>query len=488
MYHEGVHALAQHVLKYARKHGLLQAGDSVGLAVSGGADSVALLRLLMELRGEIGIVLSVAHFNHKLRGTNSDGDERFVAELAAKHSLQFHCEGGDVRALAVANQLSLEAVARDMRYGYFRRLLNQNIVDHIATAHTLDDQAETVLLKVVRGAGSRGLVGIYPKLAIAQNSTQHSALSIPPKTGGHGSSIIRPLLAARRQEIEAYLKEIDQEWREDPSNRDLRHARNRVRHGILPRLERYLNPAVREALADAAEIARAEEVFWLATISELLPKFWKPPGALGTGGVLTRSLPSDLALRRRIVLASAESVGLTLEFKHVEEILDLAAFHAPTGGAVTLPRGWIVRREKDVLHFVPPSDKPAAVSYEHSLAVPGSVDVPEIESHFEAAIVSGDVRLVEQALDVDLVAGRLTVRNWRAGDRFWPAHTKAPKKVKELLSEKHVTGLEKQSWPVVVSGDQLIWVRGFRAPRSVQPPNGAQRVVIIRESPTGRLE
>lgn len=488
MYHESVQALAETVLKYIRKHALLKAGDRVGVAVSGGADSVALLRLLIELRGQTGTVLAVVHFNHQLRGAESGEDERFVAELAAKHHLEFHCERGDVKADAAAKQLSLEAAARAMRYAYFRRLLKEGILDRVATAHTLDDQAETVLLRAVRGSGSRGLAGIYPKLRVPgldrrERSAQPSAVSPQPSI----RFIIRPLLGSRRCVLEAYLEGIGQDWREDPSNRDLRHARNRVRHGIMPRLERNLNPAVREALAETAEIARGEEAFWKHEISRVLPQFWKArPSRRGLAGDLSCPLPSHLAVRRRIVRAAAESLGLSLEFKHVEEVLDLAKANGPAKAAVALPRGWLVRREKNVLRFVPPSGQAEPASYEYRLAVPGEVDVPETGSRFEAVMVSRKQAEHESPgcwLNPDAATGALLVRNWRAGDRFWPAHTKAPKKVKELLAAKHLTGPERQSWPVVASAGELLWVRGFRTPRSVQPPDGTEQLLIIREKP-----
>ena len=499
MYHECVHSLAETVLAYIRKHHLLEAGDRVGVAISGGADSVALLRLLMDLREQAGIVLTVVHFNHKLRGAESDGDERFVAELAAKHHLEFYCERGDVKAYAAAKQMGLEAAARALRYAYFRRLLKESIVNRVATAHTLDDQAETVLLKLVRGSGSRGLAGIYPKLQVPgsglqASSTQHSAASIPPIGDVVASSIVRPLLATRRQDLEAYLNGLRQDWREDPSNRDLRHARNRVRHGILPRLERNVNPAVREALAETAEIARAEESFWKQEVSRLLPQLWRirPTTApRGPAGELTCHLPKHLALQRRIVLAAAESLGLSLEFKHVEELLNLAASNDRARGGVALPRGWTVRREKDVLRFMPPSARAEPASYEYPLTVPGSVDVPEVNARFEAVIVSRKQAMrdpLEYWLNLDVAAGTLLVRNWRAGDRFWPAHTKAPKKIKELLAEKHLTGPERQSWPVVVSARELIWVRGLRTPLSLRPPDGAKKVLVIREKPFNPAE
>jgi tRNA(Ile)-lysidine synthase len=498
MYHECVHSLDQTVLEYMRRHGLLKAGDRVGAAVSGGADSVALLRLLMELRDETGTVLTVVHFNHKLRGAESDEDERFVAELAAKHRLEFYHESGEVKAYAAAKRVSPEAAARVLRYAYFRRLLKESIVDCVATAHTLDDQAETVLLKVVRGSGSRGLAGIYPRLQMSgsglqESSTQHSAVSTQPGGGAHVPSIVRPLLATRRQDLTAYLKDLGQSWREDPSNRDLRHARNRVRHGILPRLERNLNPAVREALAETAEIARAEEAFWKQEISRLLPQFWRtrPAGIRrGAAGELTCHLPKHLALQRRIVLAAAELLGLSLEFKHVEKLLGLAASNGRVNRVVALPQGWTVRREKDRLRFMPPSARAGPISYEYALPVPGSADVPEIGSRFEAVIVSPKRALHEPPeywLNPEVAADALLVRNWRAGDRFWPAHTKAPKKVKELLAEKHLSGLERQSWPVVVSGRHVVWVRGFRTPRSLRPPDGAKQILVIRQRQLQRV-
>jgi len=157
-----VPSLRQKLLAYILRQELIQAGDRVGVAVSGGADSVALLRLLLELRKELGIVLSVVHLNHKLRGEESDGDEKFVKALALEYKLEFHGQRAAVKAHAQSKQMSLEAAGRELRYSYFHRLLNENCVDRIATAHTLDDQAETILLRLVRGTGTRGLAGIYP--------------------------------------------------------------------------------------------------------------------------------------------------------------------------------------------------------------------------------------------------------------------------------------------------------------------------------------
>jgi tRNA(Ile)-lysidine synthase len=459
--------MVQGVLDYIRRQDLLHAGDRVGVAVSGGADSVALLCIMLELRPELGIVLSVVHFNHKLRGVEAEADEHFVTQLAHRHKLELHASGSDVAAHARSQHLSTEAAARQLRYRYFRRLFEEQKLNRIATGHTLDDQAETVLLRIVRGAGTRGLAGIYPQLQVQ----------------GSQFSVVRPLLQTRRRLLEAYLAEIAQDWREDSSNRDLRHARNRMRHGIVPRLERTLNPSVRETLAETADIARSEEEYWQKEVGRVLPEVWQ---AERRTLELTALAALPLALRRRLVRAATESLGLRLEFRHVEEILDLARGGAPSA---TLPQGWFVSLGKGELQF--DSCSPAAATnsdYQYTLSVPGSVDVPEAGTRFEAALVSGSATSgynPDHMLDPALLQKELTVRNWRAGDRYWPAHSKAPKKIKELLQERKLTGLERKLWPVGVSGQEIVWVRGFPTPARFRPPDGTQRALVIRELASG---
>jgi tRNA(Ile)-lysidine synthase len=467
MYHVSVAELAQTVLAYIRKHELLKAGDRVAVAVSGGADSVALLYLLAELRNELGIVLAAIHFNHKLRGADSDQDEHFVAELAQRLGMESLSESGDVGAWAKEKLWSVETAARNLRWEYFRRSLREGHLDRIATAHSLDDQAETVLLKLVRGAGTRGMAGIYPKFTVA----------------GKGS-IIRPLLGTRRKEIEAYLADIQQVWREDKSNRDLRHSRNRVRHGILPRLERHLNPAVYEALSETADIARAEEDYWSAKVQEILPTVWQNQLAVG---VLNLKPLADLplALQRRVVRGAAESLGVKLEFRQVEEILQTAS-SSLTSRSLLLPNRWRVSHKKGELHFELQGAKAAPSDYEYRLRIPGSIEIPELESRFESKLIgrnSAQGYNPDHLFDPELLAKELTVRNWRPGDRFWPAHSKAPRKIKELLQDRQVTGAERKLWPVVLSGDEIIWLRGFPRPARLQPQENAGPALLLQELP-----
>src|SRR5437867_3322938 len=444
----------------------------------------------MELRTELGVVLSVVHFNHKLRGLEADADEQFVAELASQNKLEFHRESGDVTAYSAAKHLSLETAAREMRYGFFNQLLAEGRGNRVATAHTLDDQAETVLLRVVRGAGTRGIAGIYPQLSVS--SSQFSVGGQASVAGRQQvcSSIVRPLLGVRRKELEAYLIAEEQKVREDSSNRDLQHAHNRVRHGILPRLERNLNPAVREILAETAEIARAEEEYWNAEVGRILEGSRgrrRSQGEAGAAVGLENFVALPLALQRRLVRAAAENFGLRLEFRHVEEILELISNGCP--GKAALPDGWMASIDKGELKFEPaPQISESIRDYRYLLPVPGKVPVLETGTLFEVVLISAEkpeACNAENLLDLGAIAGKLMVRNWHAGDRFWPAHTKAPKKVKELLQEKHVTGEERKLWTVLVSGEEIVWVRGFPTPARLQPRQAVKNVIAIREAPLG---
>src|SRR5580658_7624632 len=594
MYHVSVHELAERVLGHVRREELLRAGDRVGVAVSGGIDSVALLRLLIELRHELGIVLSVVHFNHGLRGAESDSDQEFVGGLAREHGLEFYAAGGDVVQLASEEHSGMEAAARELRYGFFRELLGSGEVDEIeledpqglkpetlgkpngtaeavpfpisssttaeavpfpisiahpasranesvpaillnkiATGHTLDDQAETVLMRVIRGTGLRGLGGIYPRILVERDDED-----------GHGE-IVRPLLGIRRRELEQYLVDLKQPWREDSTNADSKFTRNRVRRLVLPVLEREFNPAVLEGLSELAEIARDEEDYWeneisgwLGTVVQWSQPEWARglPGfddseELGSEGLVqiqpslpkldpklverleqpgpsvmnaSVSLPWLLteprAVQRRVLKAIGERAGIPLEFKHIEEILRFAAEDGPSGKELSLPLGWKICREPEALVFVTPDlrRQERIPDYEYPLPVPGRVLVPEAGVVIEALLVrprvasQGNPEIApegqvaeynpQELLSADLLPERLIARNWRPGDRFWPAHTKSPKKIKELLQDLHLAQPERRLWPVAVSGDEIVWMRGFPVPARLRAEAG-QEAVLIREMP-----
>jgi tRNA(Ile)-lysidine synthase len=464
-----VRGLVERVQETIRKRGLFKAGDRVAVAVSGGADSVALLLLLLELRGKLGLVLSVAHVNHKLRGEESDADERFVADLARRHDLEFL-----VRAAPVDRERGsgIEAAGRALRYDFFRELARAGRVRKIATAHTLDDQAETVLLRVFRGTGIRGLAGIHPRLVLLGERRAEDE-------GQAYGEVVRPLLEVRRGALQEFLRARGQDWREDSSNRDPSFLRNRVRLTVLPVLKEIFGEAAVENLADLAEIARAEEEHW----ERGHPEARAPEGSLKVASFA--KLP--LAAQRRLVREwlQANAAAGSVSFRVIEDVLQLAAGRA--GRTLELPGGRILRRTQRELRWETAGD-PQPANYEYVLPVPGSVEVRELGIRIQATLTDWE-RVPESekshVLDPGKVSGQMRIRNWRAGDRFWPANTRQPKKVKDLLSDRHAVGIEKKRWPVIEAGGELVWMRGFAVPAGFGPASGASRVIRIREARCG---
>jgi tRNA(Ile)-lysidine synthase len=305
--------------KSIRDHRLLKAGDRVGAAVSGGADSVALLRGLLALRDELGIVLSVVHVNHGLRA-DAAADQQFVGELASANGLTFHVIAADVKQFAQERRLSIEAAGRELRYRYFYQLIAQGKLDKVATAHTRDDQAETVLLRLLRGAGTRGLAGVYRTVGDASEEGR----------------IARPMLTISRTEVEAYLRELKQPWHEDESNRDPGYLRNRVRHELLPLLEREFNPNLRQILSETAEIAHGEEEFWAELAAQQLVKRLLNAGDDHQQLDVRRLSDLPVALQRRLLRAFSERQGVRLDFEHLERMRKFAL--AGRAGKCELPK------------------------------------------------------------------------------------------------------------------------------------------------------
>jgi tRNA(Ile)-lysidine synthase len=461
---------------------------------------VALLCLLLELRAELGIVPSVAHVNHKLRGEESDEDERFVAKLARQHGLELRvCEapvdGRHNSEIGSCQGSGIEAAARELRYGFFRQLAREGRVTKIATAHTLDDQAETVLLRIFRGTGIRGLSGIHPRIVFEEQ-------------GRAFGELVRPLLGFRRSILQDFLRERGQSWREDSSNRDIAFLRNRVRHRLLSMIGQEFGGAAIEHMGELAEIARAEEEHWQRVHPEVRAQGGSArdqtrQAASLRGLAVAPLLALPLAAQRRLVRGwmEANAPDLSVSFRLIEEALELARGSAESGPAdsgsadkrsvgkrLELPGGRNLRRGRHelLLELEPLRGRGEAADYEYALAVPGAVEVPELGGRIEAQVVDAAGVPEEdrgQLLDLGRVPKKVLIRNWRAGDRFWPSHTAAAKKVKELLSDRHATGAEKKLWPVAVAeGCGLIWMRGFAVPSVFRAPEGASQAIWVRET------
>jgi tRNA(Ile)-lysidine synthase len=454
------------LLQFVRKHQLIRAGDRIGIAVSGGADSVALLRALVELRVELGCILSVVHLHHSLRGADADADAAFVEQLAAEHSLEFHLQRRDVAALASKEKLPIEAAGRRARLEFFAELQRQGVIDKVATAHTANDQAETVLLKFLRGAGTRGLAAIYPI------STQSGAM------------LIRPLLDTTRAEVESFLRELHQPWREDATNKSPEFLRNRVRHELLPILVRDFNPAIVESLANTAEISREEQKFWDVTVARALTKLARPGGGFDSKCFL--ALP--IALQRRVLIAAAE---LPLDFVHIERTREFIL--ANQSGEREIARGLRLRLTRDSaghasFEFTAEASRESSdsVSYSVSLHLPGEVELPD-SSRLVAELVAGDdIPRHGHALDAGLVGRTVAIRNWRPGDRYQRVG-RGEGKVKDFFQQLHIPVSARATWPVAELDGKIIWVLGLPVAAGFAA-QGSPAIVIQQKPGSSRPE
>jgi tRNA(Ile)-lysidine synthase len=438
---------------------LLKPGLRLAVGLSGGADSVALLRALAAESRELGLVLSAAHLHHGLRGEEADGDLNFARALATELDLPFHEAHVDVAAEAQAcaesgkAAESTEEAARRLRYGWFRQLMASGEVTAVATAHTRDDQAETVLAKFLRGAWTEGLSGIHPVVEFAEGR------------------ILRPLLGATRIEIEAFLGVLGQSWREDSSNSHLTFTRNRIRHELLPLLEGW-NPRLREHLAQMAELARDEEAWWKAEAARLGPQIVLPGrpvrgGGRAAGPDAASSLALDVtrlaafapALQRRLLRYSAEQLGAAPDFPSTE-LLRTLALDGRGGQKLELAQGLRAERSHRELRLSmgavsAVADPAAKVAHEYTVTIPGEVLAPAFGLRLR----------IEQEAPISAESAKRTaiLRNWKPGDRVTLRHSSGPRKVKEVLERLHVTGSSRSLWPVLELAGHIIWVRGVEA-------------------------
>jgi len=461
------------------------------VAVSGGADSVALLLLLLELRDKLGIVLSVVHFNHKLRGKASDADEQFVKKLAAKHGLEFHASHRDVAEMARRQHTNLEDAGRRARYIFFELLADDGRITRVATAHTADDQAETVLAHILRGTGLAGLGGVR-------------------QIAGR---VIRPLLEVRRAELRTYLRGKKQAWREDASNQDTTRMRARIRKKLLPLLEEKFQPAVVGHLATLARIASEEEAF-LQFFVRL--RWWKLP-VQNTGGpgipiaeLLKPWVDADTAkkfpaareelekpLTKRLLRQIIEDMKPRrgqLSAKDIDAIFELV-LHGQSGKCLCLPGGIKATRERDTIVFsvaaqtATINNRTQGKRYEHKVDLnAGEViaRVPELGCAFRFRVIDwppkrGETKEEGTVLDRHRLRAPVVLRNWRPGDRLRPVGHRSAHKLKRLLNEKRINRWERGGWPVLTSGGVLVWARGFPVAAEFAADERTRAGVVIVE-------
>ena len=480
------------ILETIRRHRMIVAGDRVGVAVSGGADSVALLRLLEDLQNELGIGLCVLHLDHGLRGKASDTDAAFVADLARTHALELFSAHEDVAAVTKRNHWNLEDAGRRARNRFFERAVFQGHCTRVAVAHTADDQAETVLARVLRGTGPRGIVGIYPVR----------------------SNIVRPLLDVRRIDLREYLGTKGQDWREDATNRDTTRLRARVRHELLPLLERAFNPAIVERLSSLSAIFRDEEVFWNLIVEDRIRTLANEirggfsidvADLLSPHSPISQNANAACALSRRIIqglFAKIAGDPASLQFGHVEDVLHLASA-SQSGRRIELPHGVNVVRNFDRLEFISHPIVEARCSegtfsenlhpdqYQYAVALTsqgvGSIDIPELGLRFCLKAIDWPVRESDTTcktgvLDADRLTPPLVLRNWRPGDAYRLPGKRQAQKLKRLFSDARIRISDRERWPVLTSAGRIAWTRGWPpAAEFLAGKETKRRVVILEE-------
>lgn len=434
--------------------------------MSGGADSVCLLHVLVEIAPRWNLRLSVLHLDHRLRGEESREDAGFVGQLAGRLGLPYYFGEVDVAGLARDRAENLEQAARQERRRFFLEFVHAGKLDRVALGHTRSDQAETVLFRFLRGSGTAGLAGIRP---------------VTP------DGFVRPLLGIDRGDVEQFIRERNIAWREDSSNASLDFARNRIRHELLPTLQREWNPAIAETLAHTADWALEEESYWDAEVNRLATEhiILKPPAIF-----LRVDRLGDLppAAARRLIRRGIETIKGDLravDFGHIVAVMALA-YQQDGSGRLQLP-GVDVYRSFEWLRLGPPGmDSLENRNFRIPAPVPGSVALPHgssairlelIENKIVTELSDSGYNELMAYLDWDRISGALELRNWRPGDQYKPVGHSAGEKIKFLFQQARIPLWERRGWPVLTKGEEIVWAKRF-GPAADLAATPASRVLL----------
>ncbi len=459
-------AVVEKVRSTIEHYRMISVRDTVLAAVSGGPDSVCMLHVLAGLQKELGFELRVAHLDHRFRGDESRRDADFVVELAESLGLPCRCEEENVPHFLISNAMSKQDAARMLRYRFLVTVSKQEYCQRIATGHNADDQAETVLMRVLRGAGPDGLAGI------------------PPKRDGN---IIRPLIEVWRSEIEEYLSDNGLSYRTDPSNLQSHYLRNRVRNELIPELSTY-NPRIDRALVNLGSIMTGVRDHFDRLTDEAIPKVVKS-ARLGQFALDSAALAGyDEALRRSIFRRILEALRPDLpppSFRHVEGIAELLRRNE-VGVAAELPNDLHARLEHGVLVIT--SGDGSAGTTPRRLQVPGETLFETSGLSIAAEVIDRSMmkeppeRLSEDAAAFDLrkLTPPLVVRGRRPGDRFQPFGMEGTKTLKQLFIDSKVAASFRDYVPLVCDDEGIVWIPGMRRSARAPVSESTKSVLILR--------
>ncbi|MFH0846663.1 MAG: tRNA lysidine(34) synthetase TilS [Chloroflexota bacterium] len=463
--------LDKRVLDFIRGNSLIEPGEVLLAGVSGGPDSTCLILVLNELKDKLGIKLHVAHLNHGLRGAEAEADARFVAGLSKKLRIPVTMKKRNVKAYQKTKQMSLEEAAREVRYAFFAELAEKTGATKVAVGHTANDHIETVLMHLIRGSGTRGLIGLRA------SNLWHSQ--------GKGITVIRPLLEITREETEDYCRSHAVTPRTDSTNLSLSTLRNRLRLELLPLLRQY-NPEIENALRRTAKIASDE----IAYVDQETEKSTSKVVFLNTDKFLVfyKEELSKLhpAIKRNLLLRAIEKlVGDTrqIELKHIEGMLDFLP--KPAGRSINLPRG--LTFTNDYGRYILSKDASALTARQLEIEIP--IKIPGITLipgwSIEAELMSRDQANIKRAeftayLDADRAGNKLLVRSRKRGDRFQPLGMAETKKVGEFMIDAKVPRRVRKSVPIVANPTQIVWLVGLRIDERVKVSEETKRVLKLK--------
>lgn len=459
---------------------LIRPGEIVLLGVSGGPDSVAMFHILKTINEiqELGWRFHIAHFNHMLRGKDADEDEAFVKGLAQKYHIPFTSRKVDIRKIKAEEKGSLEETARRARHAFFREIALNIGANKIALAHNFDDQAETVLHRIIRGTGLRGLKGMAPIRLLSRKADLF---------------IIRPLLEIERREIEAYLKERNIPSKIDATNLDQAITRNRIRYSLIPQIEKDFNPKIKIALAKLGqtsasfyillrEIAKEvfEDVKMMGGVDEIclsVEEFIKTPPAIQT-------MIIDKAIK--MLLGKLPH----LNFEHYIEILSLCGEQC-FSKVVTLPKGLEAKRDSYILKIYKPKEmEPLPKFGKQEIKILGKTNIKKLKIQIETEIMEGKVvgledyisskDYAEEIIDFDKVATPLVVRLRKKGDVFNPLGAGGSCKLKKFFIDSKVPRALRNRIPIIEDKNKIIWVVGYRISNDVKITEDTRKILKLK--------
>lgn len=452
------------VMKTVATHSMLGWGDHVVVAVSGGPDSVALLSVLVNLRDDFQLNLTAAHLNHGLR-KEADREEEFVYRLSAGMGVPCVSRKVDIRALREGTGRSLEEIGRDERYRFLYETADQYGSAKIAVGHHRDDQAETLLLHLLRGSGTSGLKGIEPV---------------------RDARIIRPLLEVGRSEILEFLRREGIAFVEDSSNRNRIFLRNRIRHELIPHLAAEYNPRLVAGLCRTADILRREDDYLNGVVRQIIDRWSIVPGHVEADVPLPDFLSLHVAIQARIVkciLEAAVRPGKSICSRHVEAVLGMARFDEERRVSLDLPSGIRVEKDRDSFRIGKAIDRGPCkgvrnrretLGYEYQVSIPATVYLREIGKAIRLEWVEkptlDEMRSVPQTafMDYDSVTPPLILRNMRPGDRVQLLGMKGVKKLKDYFIDRKIAPGRRREIPLLADAGSIVWIAGERISERVR--------------------